>query len=88
MKAIDAVKIYIDHPNFTGGDINTRFHKGHELNANVVIETITRLAQSGKMLSLDDKLTFNVLIINYKSGSGLKRVSDYLHKKQCVSICR
>ena len=83
-KPDDSVKIYIDHPNFDGGDIQTRFHKGRDLDANVIIQTISRLAQSGKILSLNDKLKFNVLIINYKSGGGLKRVSEYLLKKQCV----
>ena len=77
IKSNDSVKIYIDHPNFDGGDIQTRFQK-------VVINTITRLAQSGKILSIDDKLKFNILIMNYKTGSGLKRVADYLFKKQCV----
>ena len=84
LKPDDSVKIYIDHPNFDGGDINTRFHKGCDLDANVIINTITRLAQSGKILSLDDRLTLSALIMNYKTGSGLKRVADYLYKKQCV----
>ena len=76
----DSVKIYIDHPNYDGGDIQTRFQKGSDLNADVVINSITRLAQSGKLLSLDEKLKFNILIINYKTGSGLKRIADYLYK--------
>ena len=80
----DSVKIYIDHPNYDGGDIQTRFQKGSDLNPDVVINTITRLAQSGKLLSLDEKLKFNILIIKYKTGSGLKRIADYLQTKQCV----
>jgi hypothetical protein len=75
----DSVKIYIDHPNYDGGDIQTRFQKGSDLNSDVVINSITRLAQSGKLLSLDEKLEFNILIINYKTGSGLKRIADYLY---------
>ena len=75
----DSVKIYIYHPNYDGGDIQTRFQKGSDLNSDVVINSITRLAQSGKLLSLDEKLEFNILIINYKTGSGLKRIADYLY---------
>jgi hypothetical protein len=80
----DSVKIYIDHPNYDGGDIQTRFQKGSDLNADVVINSITRLVKSGKLLSLDEKLKFNILIINYLTGSGLKRIADYLYKKLCV----
>jgi hypothetical protein len=75
----DSVKIYIHHPNYDGGDNQTRFQKGSDLSADVVINSITRLAQSGKLLSLDEKLKFNILIINYKTGSGLKRIADYLY---------
>ena len=79
----DSIKIYIDHPNFTD-DIQTKFQKGKDLNAKVVIDTISRLMQSGKILSLDDKLKFSVLIIREISGAGLKRIGEYLYKKQCV----
>ena len=52
VKQEDSVKVYIDHPNFDCGDIQTRFHKGRDLDAHVLINAITRLAQSGKILSL------------------------------------
>ena len=35
-------------------------------------------------MSLDDKLKFSVLIIREISGAGLKRIGEYLYKKQCV----
>ena len=47
LKPEDSVKIYIDHPNFDGGDILTKFHKGQDL--------ITRLAQSGKTIKVASK---------------------------------
>ena len=83
IKPQDSIKIYIDHPNFTD-DIQTKFQKGKDLNAKVVIDTISRLMQSGKILSLDDKLKFSVLIIREISGAGIKRIGEYLYKKQCV----
>ena len=73
IKPQDSIKIYIDHPNFTD-DIQTKFQKGKDLNAKVVIDTISRLMQSGKILSLDDKLKFSVLIIRQISGAGIKRI--------------
>ena len=45
---------------------------------------MTKLAQSGKILSLDDKLKFHVLIIHQIEGGGLKRLGNFLLKKQSV----
>ena len=79
----DRCKIYIDHPNFTD-DIQTKFMKGLDLDAQMIIDTIARLMQSGKILNLDEKMKFSILIINNNKGGGIKRVGDYLCKKQCV----
>ena len=85
IKPDDKCKIYIDHPNFTD-NIQTSFQKGRNLDADFIIDTIARLMQSGKILSLDEKLKFSVLIINNNTGGGggIKRLGDYLCKKQCV----
>ena len=45
---------------------------------------MTKLAQLGKILSLDDKLKFHVLIIHQIEGGGLKRLGNFLLKKQSV----
>ena len=81
IKPDDKCKIYIDHPN-----LQTSFQKGRNLDADFIIDTIARLMQSGKILSLDEKLKFSVLIINNNTGGGggIKRLGDYLCKKQCV----
>ena len=41
-------------------------------------------AQSGKILSLDEKLMFHVIIIHQIEGGGLKRLGNFLLKKQSV----
>ena len=81
----DNIKVFIDHPNFSD-DIQTKFMKVRELDAQTIIDTIARIIQSGKILSLDEKLEFSVLIINHNQGGagGIKRVGDFLYKKQCV----
>jgi hypothetical protein len=36
-------------------------------------------------LSIDEKLTFDVLIMHHTTGAGgIKRMGQYLNKKQCV----
>ena len=39
---------------------------------------------AGKMLTLNDRMKFNVLIIHQISGGGLKRLGHFLLKKQSV----
>ena len=90
-KPRDKIKLFIHHPNLNEDIKLGRFQSNlinvSDIDPDFIIDTIVRLAQSGKLISLDEKLTFNVLIINYLEGSGKRnndRLEHYLLKKQCV----
>jgi hypothetical protein len=80
---MDTVKMYIDH-EVLKDNVQFKFTKANEISSEYVINCLTKLAQSGKILTLDDKLKFHVLIIHQLEGGGLKRFEHFLLKKQCV----
>ena len=87
----DKIKIFIHHPNLNEdikmGRFQSNFINVSDIDPDFIIDTIVRLAQSGKIITLDERLTFNVLIINYIEGSGKRnndRLDNYFYKKQCV----
>ena len=58
-KPMDSVKIYIDQ--VLKGNVQFKFAKASEISSEYIINCLTKLAQSGKILSLDEKLKFHVL---------------------------
>ena len=84
-KPNDTVKIFVDH-EVLKDELQLKFMKAGKLSADYIIDAITKLAQSGKILSLDERMKFQVLIIRNNTGSGgdIKRLGQYLCKKQCV----
>ena len=83
------IAVLKDITNFTTNltdDVQTKFMKAKEIDAQNMIDTIVRIIQSGKILSLNEKLKFSALIIHQNAGGagGLKRVGDFLYKKKCV----
>ena len=91
-KPKDLIKSFIHHPNLNEdiklGKFQSNLINVSDVDADFIIDTIIRLAQSGKKINLDSKLTFNVGIINYKEGGGKRecndRIEKYLYKKQFV----
>ena len=84
-KPNDTIKIFIDH-EVLKDELQLKFMKAGKISADYIIDAITKLAQSGKILSLDERMKFQVLIIRNQTGSGgeIKRLGQYLSKKQCV----
>jgi len=82
-KPMDTVKMYIDH-EVLKDNVQFKFTKANEISSEYIINCLTKLAQSGKILTLDDKLKFHVLIIHQLEGGGVKRLGHFLLKKQCV----
>jgi hypothetical protein len=63
------IKRYINHPILTE-NLQFKFEQAWDLSADMIINTIAKLAQSGKNLSIDEKLTFDVLIMHCTTGAG------------------
>jgi hypothetical protein len=49
-------------------NIQFKFAKANEISSDYIVDTLTKRAQSGKILTLDDKLEFSVLIIHQIKG--------------------
>ena len=80
----DRLSIYIDHPELSD-PIHMPFMVMNEVSSDSIINNISKVMQSNKRLTLDDKLTFQTTIYRKKSGSGRKQnVDDYLLKKDCI----
>ena len=86
-KPKDAVKIFIDHPVLTQ-PISFPFVKVIDLNGEMIMNEISKVVQSNKILTLDNSITFHTLIMHYLTGGGggekSKRLNKFLINKQCV----
>ena len=80
----DKIKIIIDHPVLTE-PIELPFVFSVDLTADMITNEISKIAQSNKVVSLDNNLTFHTLILRYLQGGGnKKRLENFLFKKQTI----
>lgn len=84
-KPRDLVKIYINHPVLTT-PISLKFVKITDLTPEMILNEISKVVQSNKILTLDNKITFHTVIMHYLTGGGggVKRLENFLFKKQSM----
>ena len=81
----DKIKITIDHPVLTER-IELPFVFSTDLTSSMILNEISKIAQSNKILTLDNNISFHALKLKYKSGGGgnVKRLDNFLYKKQTI----
>ena len=81
----DKIKITIDHPVLTE-PIELPFVFSEDLTPNMITSEISKVMQSNKILTLDNRITFHTLILRYLTGGGgkVKRLDNFLFIKQTI----
>ena len=68
----DKIKITIDHPVLTE-PIELPFIFSEDLTPNMITTEISKVMQSNKILTLDNRISFHTLILRYLTGGGGNR---------------
>ncbi len=76
-KPMDTVKMNKDH-EVLKDNVQFKFTKANEISSVFIINCLAKLAQSGKILTLDYKLKFQVLITR---GRRFKKIRAFFTKK-------
>ena len=84
-KPRDSVRIYINHPVLTN-PISLPFVQVMDLTADMIVNEISKVVQSNKILTLDNQISFHTIIMHSITGGGggIKRLDKFLFKKQSV----
>ena len=80
--AKDRIQLFINHESLSH-PISLPFMDVDELEAEMLINYITKVMQSSRVLSLDDKLTFKTSVIQAVHGGSGRRV-EFIFKKQSI----
>ena len=81
----DKIKIIIDHPVLTE-PIELPFVIADDLTSSMIMAEISKVVQSNKILTLDNNMVFNSIVLRYLQGGGgtVKRLDSFLYKKQSI----
>ena len=84
-KKKDKIKIIINHPVLSER-IELPFVFCEDLTSNMIMSKISKIAQSNKILTLDNNITFHTIVQRFFRGGGgiLKRLDTFLCKKQSI----
>ena len=85
-KKKDKIKIIINHPVLSER-IELPFVFCEELTSNMIMSEISRIAQSNKILTLDNNITFHTIVQRFFRGGGggnVRRLDNFLCKKQSI----
>jgi hypothetical protein len=57
-----------------------------DLTSNMIMDEISKVIQSNKILTLDNHMSFNSLLLRYLQGGGgsVKRLDNFLYKKKSI----
>ena len=66
--------------------IELPFVMASDLTSNMIMDEISKVIQSNKILTLDNHMSFNSLILRYLQGGGgsVKRLDNFLYKKKSI----
>jgi hypothetical protein len=78
-KPRDSVRIYINHPVLTN-PISLPFVQVMDLTADMIVNEISKVVQSNKILTLENQMSFHTIIMHSITGGGggIKRLEKFL----------